>query len=80
MPSPEQRPPTLEEVARRAGVGRGTASRVLNGASQVSQSARSRVLAAVDELGYVPNGAARALVTRSGSAGASTNDSPMSAT
>ena len=64
MPPSEQRPPTLEEVARRAGVGRGTASRVLNGASQVSESARARVLAAVDELGYVPNGAARALVTR----------------
>jgi DNA-binding LacI/PurR family transcriptional regulator len=64
MPPSEQRPPTLEEVARRAGVGRGTASRVLNGASQVSESARAKVMAAVDELGYVPNGAARALVTR----------------
>ena len=56
--------PTLEEVAARAGVGRGTASRVLNGSSQVSESARSAVLAAIEELGYVPNRAARSLVTR----------------
>jgi DNA-binding LacI/PurR family transcriptional regulator len=58
------RAPTLEEVASRAGVGRGTASRVVNGSSQVSESARSAVLTAIDELGYVPNRAARSLVTR----------------
>ena len=56
--------PTLEEVASRAGVGRGTVSRVINGSPQVSERTRSRVLQAVDELGYVPNMAARALVTR----------------
>jgi DNA-binding LacI/PurR family transcriptional regulator len=59
-----RRPPTLEEVAARAGVGRGTASRVINGASHVSEAARAAVLRAVDELGYVPNRAARSLVTR----------------
>ena len=32
--------PTLEEVAARAGVGRGTVSRVVNGSAQVSQKAR----------------------------------------
>jgi DNA-binding LacI/PurR family transcriptional regulator len=37
---------------------------VVNGAAQVSDSARAKVLAAIDELGYVPNRAARALVTR----------------
>jgi DNA-binding LacI/PurR family transcriptional regulator len=58
------RPPTLEEVAERAGVGRGTASRVINGSLQVSESARAAVLQAVDELGYVPNRAARSLVTQ----------------
>lgn len=58
------RAPTLEEVAARAGVGRGTASRVLNGSSQVSESARSAVLSAIEELGYIPNRAARSLVTR----------------
>ena len=56
--------PTIDEVARVAGVGRGTASRVLNGSPQVSDSAREAVLRAVDELGYVPNRAARSLVTR----------------
>jgi DNA-binding LacI/PurR family transcriptional regulator len=56
--------PTLEEVAARAGVGRGTVSRVVNGSPQVSERTRTRVLRAVDELGYVPNMAARALVTR----------------
>ena len=47
-----------------AGVGRGTASRVINGSPQVSDRAGERVMEAVDELGYVPNPAARALVTR----------------
>ncbi|KQU70380.1 LacI family transcriptional regulator [Phycicoccus sp. Root563] len=56
--------PTLEAVAARAGVGRGTVSRVINGSPQVSERTRVRVLRAVDELGYVPNMAARALVTR----------------
>jgi DNA-binding LacI/PurR family transcriptional regulator len=56
--------PTLEEVATRAGVGRGTVSRVINGSPQVSERTRQRVMQAVDELGYVPNMAARALVTR----------------
>jgi DNA-binding LacI/PurR family transcriptional regulator len=56
--------PTLEEVAARAGVGRGTVSRVINGSPQVSERTRVRVMRAVDELGYVPNMAARALVTR----------------
>jgi DNA-binding LacI/PurR family transcriptional regulator len=60
----DRRLPTLEDVAARAGVGRGTASRVVNGASHVSQATREAVLRAVDELGYVPNRAARSLVTR----------------
>ncbi len=56
--------PTLEQVAARAGVGRGTVSRVVNGSPRVSAQAREAVLKAIDELGYVPNRAARALVTR----------------
>ena len=59
-----RRAPTIEEVARLAGVGRGTASRVVNGSPQVSPAARAAVQAAVEELGYVPNRAARSLVTR----------------
>ncbi|WKE73425.1 LacI family DNA-binding transcriptional regulator [Streptomyces sp. WP-1] len=53
--------PTLEMVAARAGVGRGTVSRVVNGSPHVSAQARAAVEAAIAELGYVPNRAARAL-------------------
>ncbi|MFY0406383.1 LacI family DNA-binding transcriptional regulator [Solicola sp. PLA-1-18] len=56
--------PTLEQVAARAGVGRGTASRVINGSSHVSDHARNAVERAVRELGYIPNQAARTLKTR----------------
>ncbi|MER6951125.1 LacI family DNA-binding transcriptional regulator [Nonomuraea sp. NPDC000554] len=56
--------PTLEAVAARAGVGRGTVSRVINGSPNVSEKAREAVQQAIQELGYVPNRAARALVTR----------------
>jgi DNA-binding LacI/PurR family transcriptional regulator len=56
--------PTLDAVAARAGVGRGTASRVLNGSPQVSPQAKAAVEAAITELGYVPNRAARSLVTQ----------------
>ncbi|MFF9867910.1 MULTISPECIES: LacI family DNA-binding transcriptional regulator [unclassified Streptomyces] len=53
--------PTLEEVAARAGVGRGTVSRVINGSPRVSDRAKEAVGQAIAELGYVPNRAARAL-------------------
>jgi DNA-binding LacI/PurR family transcriptional regulator len=56
--------PTLDEVAARAGVGRGTVSRVVNGSPQVSPESKAAVEAAIAELGYVPNRAARALVTQ----------------
>jgi DNA-binding LacI/PurR family transcriptional regulator len=56
--------PTLDEVAARAGVGRGTVSRVINGSPQVSEQARVAVEQAISDLGYVPNRAARALVTQ----------------
>ncbi len=55
--------PTLEAVAARAAVSRATASRVLRGATNVSESARAAVEAAAEELSYTPNRAARALVT-----------------
>jgi DNA-binding LacI/PurR family transcriptional regulator len=56
--------PTLEQVAALAGVGRGTASRVINGSTHVSEHSRRAVEAAVAELRYVPNAAARTLKTR----------------
>jgi DNA-binding LacI/PurR family transcriptional regulator len=55
---------TIEEVAALAGVGRGTVSRVLNGSPNVAQATRNRVERAIAGLGYVPNLAARSLVTR----------------
>jgi DNA-binding LacI/PurR family transcriptional regulator len=54
----------LDEVAARAGVGRGTVSRVVNDSPQVSPEAKAAVQRAIQELGYVPNRAARALVTQ----------------
>ncbi|MFF3612179.1 LacI family DNA-binding transcriptional regulator [Streptomyces sp. NPDC002580] len=56
--------PTLESVAARAGVSRATASRVVNGGDGVREPLVERVRRAVEELGYVPNQAARSLVTR----------------
>ncbi|PWI44956.1 LacI family DNA-binding transcriptional regulator [Streptomyces sp. ICBB 8177] len=53
--------PTLEEVAARAGVGRGTVSRVVNGSPLVSPETKAVVERAISDLGYVPNRAARAL-------------------
>ncbi|MGH3647026.1 MAG: LacI family DNA-binding transcriptional regulator [Micromonosporaceae bacterium] len=59
-----RRRPTLEAVALRAGVSRATVSRVVNGNPNVSESVRDVVNRAVTELGYVPNPAARSLVTQ----------------
>ncbi|WP_063733126.1 LacI family DNA-binding transcriptional regulator [Streptomyces sp. RTd22] len=62
MPVPRKRPPTIADVARVARVSLPTVSRVLTGSVPVRDSTRDRVLAAIRELGYRPNGAARALV------------------
>jgi DNA-binding LacI/PurR family transcriptional regulator len=56
--------PTLEQVAELAGVSRSTASRAVNGGPRVSSEAQASVTAAVAALGYIPNRAARSLVTR----------------
>ncbi|MDQ1725180.1 MAG: hypothetical protein QOG52_2208 [Frankiaceae bacterium] len=56
--------PTLEQVASIAGVSRATVSRVINDSPRVSETALARVQKAIAELGYVPNRAARSLVTR----------------
>ena len=53
--------PKLEDVAGRAGVSRGTASRALTGHPHVARATRERVLAAAAELGYRPDLAARSL-------------------
>ncbi len=56
--------PTLEEVAELAGVSRSTASRAINGGQRVSPEAQASVEAAIAQLGFTPNRAARSLVTR----------------
>ncbi|MGV3760169.1 MAG: LacI family DNA-binding transcriptional regulator [Actinomycetota bacterium] len=52
---------TIADVAKQAGVGLGTVSRVLNGSPQVRDATRSRVEAAIEALGYRPNPLARSL-------------------
>lgn len=52
---------TIADVARRAGVSTMTVSRVVNNSGYASPEVRQRVLAAVSELGYVPNALARSL-------------------
>jgi LacI family transcriptional regulator len=52
---------TLYEVARHAGVSIATVSRVLHGQVSVREDTRARVRSAIDELGYVPDGAAQSL-------------------
>ncbi|MEV0606023.1 LacI family DNA-binding transcriptional regulator [Polymorphospora rubra] len=57
------RDPAMTDVARLAGVSHQTVSRVLNGHPNVREQTRLRVQAAIAEIGYRPNPAARALVT-----------------
>ncbi|MYU35765.1 substrate-binding domain-containing protein [Streptomyces sp. SID8358] len=56
--------PTLEDVARAAGVSRATVSRVINGVRNVDPTIQEAVREAVSVTGYTPNRAARSLVTR----------------
>jgi DNA-binding LacI/PurR family transcriptional regulator len=55
------RPPTIRDVADRAGVSKSLVSLVLRGSDQVRPEKREAVLRAVRELGYRPNAAARSL-------------------
>ncbi|MEU3726248.1 LacI family DNA-binding transcriptional regulator [Streptomyces sp. NPDC031705] len=56
--------PTLEDVARAAGVSRATVSRVVNGVRNVDPDIQELVRHAIARTGYAPNRAARSLVTR----------------
>ncbi len=56
--------PTINDVARTAGVSKKTVSRVLNRSTMLRQDTRERVQAVIAELGYVPNPQARALALR----------------
>ncbi|HEX3471204.1 MAG TPA: LacI family DNA-binding transcriptional regulator [Silvibacterium sp.] len=53
--------PTLSEVARAAGVGTTTVSRVINGGHRVDPQTLARVQRVIERLGYMPNQAARIL-------------------
>jgi LacI family transcriptional regulator len=57
-------PVRLADVSRRAGVSTATTSRVLNGKGFVSEELRLRVLSAVEEMRYIPNGLARSMSLR----------------
>jgi DNA-binding LacI/PurR family transcriptional regulator len=56
------RRPTINDVARLSGVSKSTVSNVLRGTGSVSPATRTRVVEAVDRLGYRPNATARNLV------------------
>lgn len=64
MSTDNARLPTLEDVAQLAGVSRATVSRVINGIRNVNPELHEVVWNAVAATGYVPNRAARSLVTR----------------
>src|SRR4051812_16036385 len=56
--------PTIYDIARRAGVGIATVSRVLNGSTRVTAATRDAVKRAMDDVGFRPNRAARRLAAR----------------
>lgn len=56
---------TIKDVAKLAGVGLGTASRVVSGKGSVSPATLARVRAAIEELGFRPSHAARTLLSGS---------------
>src|SRR6201987_2328305 len=55
---------TIRDVAKAAGVGVGTISRVLNSSTQVTRETRTRVLDAIRRLGFRPNAQARRILKR----------------
>lgn len=55
---------SLEDVAALAGVSTGTVSRTLSRPHMISEATRKRVQEAAERIGYVPNGAARAMAMR----------------
>ncbi len=62
--SSPKRSMSLEDIAARAGVSRSTVSRVINNETYVSEHTRRQVLAVIEQVGYAPNPAARALATQ----------------
>ena len=56
--------PTINDVARIAGVSKKTVSRVINRSPLLNGDTRAKVEQVISELGYVPNVQARALALR----------------
>ncbi len=63
MPKPHSAP-TLDDVAKKAGVSTATVSRCLNNPQRVVEATRARVMTAVSDLGYTPNFAARVMAAK----------------
>jgi LacI family transcriptional regulator len=64
MPKTQWSPVTLKDIAEHTGLSIMTVSRVVRGRPDVSTASRRKILAAVQRLGYIPNPAARQLVSR----------------
>ncbi|WP_019121239.1 LacI family DNA-binding transcriptional regulator [Brevibacillus massiliensis] len=56
--------PTIEDVAKRANVSTATVSRVINRQGGVREKTKARILAAIEELNYIPNAVARSMVKK----------------
>ena len=64
MPKAQGSPVTLKDIANHTGLSIMTVSRVVRGRPDVSAASRRKVLTSVQRLGYIPNPAARQLVSR----------------
>jgi LacI family transcriptional regulator len=60
--APAVKPPTILDVARRAGVSKSTVSNVIRGVRSITPKTKLKVTRAIDELGYRPNILARQMV------------------
>ncbi|MCD6407986.1 LacI family DNA-binding transcriptional regulator, partial [bacterium] len=55
---------TINEVAKRAGVTKATVSKALNEKEDISEKTKKKIKKIAEELGYIPNSIARALVNK----------------
>jgi len=74
------KPPTINDVARLAGVSKKTVSRVINNSPLLNDETRGRVEKVIKQLGYVPNPQARALALRRNSLVGLLHDNPNAQT
>src|SRR3954465_9189144 len=74
------KPPTINDVARLAGVSKKTVSRVINNSPLLNDETRARVEKIIKQLGYVPNPQARALALRRNSLIGLLHDNPNAQT